>query len=295
MLEFKKVGLEDIAIIKPYISSSKTIISDRTIGAIMIWRDCLGHSYAICDNALIVKFSLSNNSDVFLMPFVLDGNYNSSFNAIKEYCNKNDKKVKFYAVDDDEVEIIKSYFGDVNVTYNDKWSDYVYNSQDIIALSGKKYHGQRNFVNRFKKLYDGYVIEDLSTVSIEEIKRFLTIYYENTVKESKLFNEERQKINEILDNYNKFDFCGLVIKYNNEIVSFAIGEKRDNVIFIHIEKANVNFVGAYQMIVNEYAKTFAFDVDYINREDDAGDLGLRTSKQSYHPVSRPKKLNVEVL
>ena len=33
---------------------------------------------------------------------------------------------------------------------------------------------------------------------------------------------EKDKINEILDNYNKFDFCGLVIKYNNEVVSFAI-------------------------------------------------------------------------
>ena len=87
----------------------------------------------------------------------------------------------------------------------------------------------------------------------------------------------------------------MVIKFNEEIVSFAIGEKRDNVIFIHIEKADVNYAGAYQMIVNEFAKKFASDVEFINREDDAGDLGLRTSKQSYHPVSRPKKLNVEVL
>lgn len=295
MLEFKKITFDDIDIIKPYILANKSIISDRTLGAIMLWRDYLGHSYVIYEKSLIIKFSLSNNSDVFMLPFVFDENYKPAFDFIKNYCAENNIKIKFYGLDESEVDIIKDYFVDFDVTFNDNWSDYVYNSQDIINLSGKKYHGQRNFVNRFKKLYDGFTVEHITKNLVEDIKRFLTIYYSNTVKDSKLFNEEKAKLNEILDNYDKFGFYGLVIKFNGEIVSLAIGEKRHNVIFIHIEKANVNYIGAYQMIVNEFAKTFAFDVDYINREDDAGDLGLRTSKLSYHPIMRPKKLIVEVL
>ena len=36
-------------------------------------------------------------------------------------------------------------------------------------------------------------------------------------------------------------------------------------------------------------------VKFINREDDAGDEGLKKSKQSYHPVKMAKKYFADVL
>jgi hypothetical protein len=47
------------------------------------------------------------------------------------------------------------------------------------------------------------------------------------------------------------------------------------------------------MIVKEFSmNTITEDVKYINREEDVGDEGLRTSKLSYHPVQLLDKLCV---
>ena len=49
------------------------------------------------------------------------------------------------------------------------------------------------------------------------------------------------------------------------------------------------------MLVNQAAITFAVnEVSFINREEDMGDLGLRTSKKSYHPIELLKKYTIEV-
>lgn len=78
-------------------------------------------------------------------------------------------------------------------------------------------------------------------------------------------------------------------------VALYINEIVGDTLYTHIEKADRQYKGAYQMLVNQAAITFAVDeVSFINREEDMGDLGLRTSKKSYHPIELLKKYTIEV-
>ena len=96
------------------------------------------------------------------------------------------------------------------------------------------------------------------------------------------------------NNYFRYNLLGGILKIQNKIIAISVGEIINDTLFIHIEKANRMFLGAYQMINNEFAKYYAKDVTYINREEDVGDDGLRKAKLMYNPIKILKKYIVEV-
>ena len=110
--------------------------------------------------------------------------------------------------------------------------------------------------------------------------------------------EETKKVFEILknsENYKIYGQTGIILYIDGFPAGFAIGEKSGDTLFVHVEKANLEYRGAYQVIVNEFAKqNISEDILYINREDDAGDENLRISKLSYHPCDIIKKYTVEI-
>ena len=83
---------------------------------------------------------------------------------------------------------------------------------------------------------------------------------------------------------------------NYRIVGFSLGEIIGDTLFTHIEKADRDYEGCYQMLVAQFAQQFAPEgtVAFINREDDAGDLGLRASKLRYQPVALLEKFIVTI-
>lgn len=77
--------------------------------------------------------------------------------------------------------------------------------------------------------------------------------------------------------------------FDGEIIGYALGEVKREVLYIHQEKGLKRFGGVYQKLVSEFAKAFLAEATIINREDDNGDLGLRTSKIQYNPSSLVEK------
>ena len=86
-----------------------------------------------------------------------------------------------------------------------------------------------------------------------------------------------------------------MLRVGGKVAAFAIGDMRGDTLFVQVEKASRGINGSYEMI----CKLFASDMlksypslKYINREEDAGDPGLRKSKESYHPVKILRKYSV---
>ena len=174
--------------------------------------------------------------------------------------------------------------------------DYLYEAEALKYFKGKKLSGQRNHVNRFLRTYgDEWSFSPLTAEDAADVEAFLVRYADATQKESTTFEEDLSKTREVLHTFADYGMVGGVLRVRGQVVGFSIGEVLGDTLFIHIEKADRTCEGGYQMLVSRFAQLYAVDgVDYINREDDTGDPGLRTSKLSYKPVALLEKFAVVV-
>ena len=131
--------------------------------------------------------------------------------------------------------------------------------------------------------------------SVPEVLAFLDRYAAGWDKAAPSFHEEVSKNREVLEHLSAYDMKGGVLRVDGGVVGFSLGEIVGDTLFTHIEKADRDYEGCYQMLVAQFAQRFAGGTAaFINREDDAGDLGLRASKLRYQPVALLEKFIVTI-
>ena len=90
--------------------------------------------------------------------------------------------------------------------------------------------------------------------------------------------------------FDELEVCGGLLRVDGQAVAFCIGKQVcDDTMVVHIEKALTEYEGAYTMINQQFVEHECQNVLYVNREDDAGDEGLRRAKLSYRPVFMVEK------
>ena len=89
----------------------------------------------------------------------------------------------------------------------------------------------------------------------------------------------------------KLELSGALIRvdWKNRSIHRGRSAKTDDTAVIHIEKANPEIVGLYQMLNREFLRHAWADMTYVNREEDMGIPGLRAAKQSYRPIRMVEK------
>ena len=177
-------------------------------------------------------------------------------------------------------------------TYRDGF-DYIYLTDDLINLEGKKYHSKRNHITAFEKA-NNWSFEMINEKNINDCRKMNAEWEkENRDKDPEPIAMEQNALARAFDNYFELDFTGGIIKVNDKPVAFTIGEKLNDTTFcVHFEKAYADIRGAYPMINREFAANALKKYKYINREDDAGSEGLRKAKLSYHPALILEKYSV---
>ena len=153
-------------------------------------------------------------------------------------------------------------------------------------MSGKKYHGKKNHVNRFFKTYPDWSYEPVTADNVEECFQMALLWRrENGCEEDEEKNAEMCVALNSLRLFEELKLTGGLLRVRGEVVAFTIGEPAcDDTFVVHIEKARADVEGAYTVINQQFVShEVAGKYKYVNREDDVGTEGLRKAKLSYHP------------
>lgn len=293
MLSFKKITLNERELLEHYLPYHKERSCDFTVGVVLMWKDFYSIEYTVDNDTLFMKYTSPNGNIVF--PFPQGENAIAGLNKVDEYCKENNIPTTFCFITEDDLEIIKSHF--VNVESRDErmWADYLYEAQNIINLVGKKYAHQRNHINKFLRSYQDYSFEQITSDTKHEAQEFFIEISKNFDKTSIYAQEDQKRAHDVIDNCSEYAMFGGMLKVDGQVIGISYGEILNDTLFIHIERADTEYLGAYQMLVNMFAKHFVTEkVKYINREDDSGDEGLRKSKLSYRPIKLIDKYNVKI-
>ncbi len=281
-MEFHSPTLSDRGWVEAAFLKGNTDCCEYCFGNIYMWSQIYNNK--ICnDNGNFISVDLTDEP-VFCYP-IGEGDKSATIEKLIEYSKGLGVTLEFFGVTDKDKEELENLFpNQFEIAEAREYFDYVYKTEDLANLVGRKYHSKKNHVSYFEKTFD-WKYEPITPQNIEQCL-LLNEHWErlNREKNPEEISQEHLAIKIALDSFFDLGLEGGVLTIQNEIVAFTFGERlNDNTFCTHVEKAYGNVRGAYQMINRQLARQLLSRYEFINREDDTGSEGLRRAKLSYNP------------
>jgi len=294
-LEFKTPDICDYAKIQSFLSpfANDSMSCEITPMTLLIWKNYYHQKIAFLEDMMFV--SLGKNSEIFLLPFAND--MEKAVNILKEYTKAQNRPLVFLGAEGIRLNTFNYIFCE-DFSQNESRDDfeYLYLTENLKNLSGKKFHSKRNHISAFSRNYE-WSYETLSPANLPEVFKMADKWTEEMKKitqDSLSIEVENSALKEYLPHMELLNLRGGCIRVNGEIIAFTFGSPINNSVFdIHVEKALPQFRTAYSLINREFILNELSDFKYVNREDDMGLEGLRKAKLSYHPDILLKKYLIE--
>lgn len=282
-IKFHEIALEDKQWMDAKFAADDRNACEYTFANNFIWRKKFHVEVAEICGCLVIRF-WDGGCAHFSFP-IGAGDKKAAIGQLLFLCKKEGNALVMSPLSaDDRRQLLAWYPGQFLIEGDRADYDYIYSREKLSTLAGKKLHGKRNHIARFKD-GDDWSYEPMSEENLEECR---TMTYTWIRMRSEKWNEEMEEevmvLHEAFDHMKELGLIGGVLRKKGEIVAFTMGEPLNSDTFVvHFEKAYPDMQGAYPMINQQFVQNACADYMYVNREEDTGDPGLRKAKLSYYP------------
>lgn len=284
MIQFKEVAITDREWISDLMRKTGCIGSEFTFSNLFNWSAAHTVRIGMAEGFLIVRSGKNNHR--YMMP-IGSGDITSALAAIEKEAKEHKEKTLIYGLNKETIENIERLLPGRYVfePARDNF-DYIYEREKLSLLPGKKYHGKRNHIARFKENNPDWNYERIDNRNIDEaIEMNLEWCRQRGCDQSEGLQKESCAVMRGFKYYFDLGLLGGLIRVNGKVVAFTFGSPVcENTFVVHVEKAFLDIQGAYPVINQQFVKNELEAYQYVNREDDVGDEGLRRAKESYRPA-----------
>ena len=275
-----EVTIDMRPVLHPKFQALSDGISEFTFANIYLFRRTHNYRIARLDNELFVITGRDNDNHFFMLPFGLPDE------SIIQELFHNHHVMK--AASAQQAEIL-SKLGYTACEDRDNF-DYLYSREDLVNLTGRKFHKKKNLLNLFIKNNE------------YQAKPLLEEYRDDALQILERWNQQHDGSNdfsaakEALEKMWPLQLCGGIFYIDEQPAAYCLGEELalGESFVIHFEKAVLadNSRGVYQYINQAFASILPEKYKTVNREQDLGNPGLQQAKMSYNPLDFVRKYKV---
>ncbi len=291
-MDFQPLKLSMQTSYQPYWEACSEKTSDYSFLNLWAWADY----YGLCLAEYEKMFWIKDKDDNFRAPV---GDWKNTDFTKLSFFNEDRKLIR---VPYELKNILEEQFKDrIHIEEDIANHEYIYLQSSLASLPGNKMHKKKNHFNSFKKTFgidyrpfDGQSITEDMRKDLKDLQDSWCLW--NDCLDDKSLRAEGIAIQELIQALDLFpNVRGGALYVENQLIAFSLGEKLDEKTFVvHFEKAHPDYRGAYQAINKCFAEEAASGFEFINREQDSGNEGLRQAKASYYPSHFLKKYTISI-
>lgn len=284
--QFSPLRLSDYSTLSGFLERHPQPLTGYTFSALAAWQPFFRYSWVFAEpEVLLISCIIDPDPNQYLLQPL--GSPSAALKAqIVDKAGRLNYALKFIGVSAAFVKENPDLLQSFSAREDRAVSNYVYSTRSLAELPGRKYAKKRNLLAQASNLY---------AWSCKELTESLTplcFAVLNSIEEEEhpmmegMLKRELAALECTLRHFDEFGQKGVVVLVDERPVAFSIYEAiSPTTVAIHFERALRSYKGLYQVVNWETAKVIAArGFEFINREEDVGNKGLRAAKLSYHPV-----------
>jgi len=281
--EFTRLELEHREELEGWFARWPPLTSELTFTNLYLWRGTYQPTLTVIGGMLVVR-AQPEQQEAFFLPPVGGGDMGAVCHRLLAWLGERAARPSLQRVPAPMAAALGGAGRPFLAPPTPEHSDYLYRTLDLIYLQGNRYHPKRSHIHKFESEHR-WEYRRLTPDLLDQCRQLQERWCEQRGCEEAgpALGGEHQAVMSLLADWERLGARGGVILVGGRVVAFSAGEQLNpTTAVIHVEKAAPDLPGLYQLINREFAREWA-QLQYINREQDLGDPGLRKAKQSYYP------------
>lgn len=284
ILKFNKLDINCLKTINAFFKEKDTLLADYYFETLLIYNNVYKYEYCIFNDSLFIKMLLDKDDIYDYFYFPLSKDPLKDIKILSDYSKSNKKISIFVNVCEEDLakyreKILKNHFVQLNIDS----IDYVYDVENLSSLVGHRYNQKRRLLHKFLENFNVKNVE-INKNDLDELLNFIDIWEKESNEPYKNVLNEKQSLKTIFDSYKYFNLLGYKYYVDNKLVGFTFGGIVKNQFIQHFEKCLDTYEGLYQYSTNYICSILKQkNIEYLNKEEDIGENGLRKAKKSWNP------------